>query len=160
MNFSGSWSEEKVKNAYQNDLETKNNWLRELKTTLHSHPEIVGVTYFNRDKTYGLTDRSHIGELDWSVSSVHFGKVYNAYFDFFKDPLCTPKAIPFARGYENEDARIYAAELSKKTLTGSKSFLKNKTKRKKILEQIQVKVASEKENLSKKITSSKSKEMK
>jgi hypothetical protein len=70
--------------------------------------------YFNRDKTQGLTDRSLIGELDWSVSSVHVWKVYEAYFEFFKDPLSTSKALPFARGYTEEEVRLPRPELSKK----------------------------------------------
>ncbi len=102
--------------GYQTGTKRKNTWIREMKESIKNHPEIVGVVYFNRDKTYELSDRSLAGELDWAIVSPMDKKVYTAYFDIFQDATCTIQAIPFARTYTTKEVTLEANMLAKKVL--------------------------------------------
>ena len=102
--------------GYLTGTNRKNTWIREMKESIKNHPEIVGVIYFNRDKTYELSDRSLAGELDWAIVSPMNKKVYTAYFDIFKDATCTIQAIPFARSYTTKEVTLEANTLAKKVL--------------------------------------------
>ncbi|MBP8016366.1 hypothetical protein KAZ01_00005, partial [Candidatus Gracilibacteria bacterium] len=62
----------------------KNIWLNQLHNLLLD-PSIIGGIYFNADVTKGLTDRSQIGELDWTAIDSEKNFVYPAILDIFND---------------------------------------------------------------------------
>ena len=51
VDFTGTWSREKVQDAYENQTDQKNQWILDMKQELTKHPEIIGALYFNRDRT-------------------------------------------------------------------------------------------------------------
>ena len=68
-----------------------------MRETLAKQPDIVGVLYFNRDRTRGLTDRSRDEELDWAVLSPKAKKEYPAVLDFFTDSHMKSDAVRFQK---------------------------------------------------------------
>lgn len=116
VDFEGPWSEERARESYIHDTERKNEWILKMRSELARNPEIVGMLYFNRDKTNGLTDRSQIGELDWPVISLRLGKHYRTFLRFFKDPGMNARRIPFAQDQVALSGKRYATLLIRKTL--------------------------------------------
>ena len=55
MKFDGEWTQDKVSTNFQNDKESKDIRLREWKLLFAQYPKIVGIVYFNVDRTQGAT---------------------------------------------------------------------------------------------------------
>lgn len=97
VDFAGDWSNEKALAEYRINDGRKNLWLTQMRETLAKDPNVVGVLYFNRDRTKGLVDRSRDEELDWAVLSPKTQKEYPAVLDFFKDVHMKPDAVRFQK---------------------------------------------------------------
>jgi hypothetical protein len=69
--------------AHGNPL--KNEWVEKYKDFLKSEP-VMGGSYFNVDITYGLRDRSWIGELDWTIVNAERHFIYPVVLDILSDP--------------------------------------------------------------------------
>lgn len=95
VDFKGRWTADKAKSVYSSNYTLKNKWLDGMRTELSKHPDIKAVMYFNRDKTYGLTDRSKIGELDWAGLSLSMNKSYDSYMKFFGQTSPDLYTVPF-----------------------------------------------------------------
>lgn len=93
VDFYWKWSDTKAEEVYKSESVYKNKWLKWMKQTLDKTPEIVGVLYFNRDKTNGLTDRHSIWELDWSILSLRLNKEYLEGLKFFKSSTTSSLAF-------------------------------------------------------------------
>lgn len=66
VNFSGTWSQEQVRNNFLNNTEDKDIWLRERKLLFNEYPLIKSVMYFNMDATIGST-KQVLWQADWSI---------------------------------------------------------------------------------------------
>jgi len=62
----------------------KNEWILNVRDFLNTEP-VMGGSYFNVDITYGLRDRSWVGELDWTIADARRHFIYPALRDILAD---------------------------------------------------------------------------
>jgi beta-mannanase len=81
VNFSGTWSQQEIKNNFLTNSEDKNNRLKERKQIFKKYPLITSVVYFNLDATAWAT-KQVLGQADRNiiispyVSDYRVGKLF------------------------------------------------------------------------------------
>ncbi|MDD5376736.1 MAG: glycosyl hydrolase [Candidatus Gracilibacteria bacterium] len=129
VDFKGSWTFDKVVQAYDDDFGRKDYWIAQMREEIKKFPEIVGAMYFNRDKTRGFTIGKTIpGELDWAALSTITRKEYPAILRFFQDPDVTLLTLPFAGNAPKLQAEILFKKLVKEVERRSYGSIVNQKK--------------------------------